>query len=146
MNEILSGLTEIKGYGGYSTTIVLLFLWWKGLPQVLEAWSNRQSKIEERMGKLLEDAQVRFAGQIREADSRHEKCIEGQEMLRLRVAELEGTIDRMRTQMTQIGISTYREATGRDELSPPMDAMLSRLGAVPRDTPDDMTDTLGKMK
>ena len=98
---------------------VLVFLslgaWWKGLPKVLEAFANRQSKVEERMGQLLEDATARFSREIAAADMRHDECIKGQQELtdevrRLRkcVGEQQETIDQMRRKFASLQVATIR--------------------------------------
>lgn len=100
MNDLSSYLEAAKGYGGYTTSVILLvgglLSWWKVLPSLIDAISNRQSKIEERMGKLLDDATERFDRQIKAADDRHAECMEGQKRLQDRVTALENEIDKLR--------------------------------------------------
>ncbi len=92
-------LDYLKGWGGYTTTVTLivggLLSWWKVLPALIEAISNRQSKIEERMGKLLESATTRFETQLAASDKRHADCMEGQETLRKRIVALEEEVDQL---------------------------------------------------
>lgn len=89
-------LESLRGLGGYSTTIALivggLLTWWKVLPSIIDAIANRQSKIEERMGSLLDDATARFTRQIAEADQRHADCMEGQRKLVARIDEQDAKI------------------------------------------------------
>lgn len=104
------------GAAGIWTVVALLLIgWWKGLPSVLDAFANRQSKIEERMGKLLEEATLRFQREIAAADERHAHCMEGQdtlqkevERLRTCVAEQQDTIEAMKRQMLQMQVSALR--------------------------------------
>jgi len=89
-------LAAIKGYGGYSTTLVVIvfgFLtWWKVLPSLIDAIANRRSKIEERLGDEMEAMSARFMAQIAAADGRHEDCIKGQNDLRDRMSAMDLTI------------------------------------------------------
>lgn len=93
----------------------LLVAWWKGLPAVLEAFANRQSKVEERMGQLLEDATARFTREIAAADARHEACMEGQEKMQAEVQRLnacvqeqQATIESLKKQLIQVQVSAIR--------------------------------------
>lgn len=111
---VLKGWTP-GGAGIWVLVAISLAGWWKGLPAVLEALANRQSKIEERMGKLLEDATARFTRELAAADARHHDCMEGQakmsgevERLRICVAEQQETIDGLKKQLTQVQVSTLR--------------------------------------
>ena len=84
MEEIIPLITKnwTPGGAGIWVLVVLSLVgWWKGLPSVLEAFANRQSKVEERMGQLLEDATARFTREIAAADKRHDECIHGQQEL-----------------------------------------------------------------
>lgn len=138
MEELLAPLLAkwTPGAAGIWTIVALLLLsWWKGLPSVLDAFANRQSKIEERMGKLLEEATLRFQREIAAADERHAHCMEGQdtlqkevERLRTCVAEQQGTIDAMKRQMSQMQISAIR--TEGTVPSPIIAAALQQLDNV----------------
>ncbi len=138
MEEIFASMLAkwTPGATGIWTMVALLLLgWWKGLPSVLDAFANRQSKIEERMGKLLEEATLRFQREIAAADERHAHCMEGQdtlqkevERLRTCVAEQQGTIDAMKRQMLQMQVSAIRvEGTAP---SPIITAALNQLDNV----------------
>jgi len=84
----LGVLKAIGSYGTPATLIIIgLLTWWRVLPALIEAISNRQSKIEERMAKLLDTTTERFERQLKEADQRHEDCIEGQRLLLTRIDE-----------------------------------------------------------
>lgn len=109
----------LKGFGGYSTTATIivfgLLAWWKVLPAFIDAISNRQSKIEERMGKLLEDATARFQREIAAADERHHDCMEGQRLMALEVDRLrdcvndqQATIEGLKRQIIQMQTSALR--------------------------------------
>ena len=80
---------KIVGSYGTPATLILLGLlaWWQGLPKLIEALSNRQSKVEERMALLLDSATQRFEKQLKEADQRHDDCMEGQRELIKRIDE-----------------------------------------------------------
>ncbi len=135
-------LESLKGYGGYSTSIVVIIValatWWKVLPSVIDALANRQSKIEERMGKLLDDATQRFEKQIAAADARHEHCMEGQEELQREVKRLrdhsiaqDKTIEGLRRQILQMQVSAVRiEGTGVTPLATAAVEALNKLPGV----------------
>ncbi len=135
-------LESLKGYGGYSTTVVIivfgLMTWWKVLPSVIDAISNRQSKIEERIGKLLDEATPRFERQIAAADERHEHCMEGQEALQREVNRLrehsvvqDKTIEGLRRQILQMQVSAVRlEGSGVTPIATATVAALDRMKGV----------------
>lgn len=145
--EATGFLQEIKGFGGYTTTATLiifgLLTWWKVLPSLIDALANRQSKIEERMGKLLEDATARFTREIEAADKRHDDCMAGQERLVSRIGVLEDkvaeqqqcieqqqqTIEGLRRKDLQQQVSALR--TEGVEKSPMIAAAISRLSKLP---------------
>lgn len=116
--EIASIITKGWTPGGAGIWVLVFMAlagWWKGLPAVLDAFANRQSKIEERMGKLLEDATVRFTREIEAADKRHDECMESQhkmsaevDRLRTCVAEQQETIDGLKKQLIQMQASALR--------------------------------------
>lgn len=85
----------------YAILIVLLLGVWKGLPAVLDAWTNRLS--EERNHREREIA--RLERQIKDADDRHAECLEGQKTLREEVNRLQGMLSAMVIQMRQIQLS-----------------------------------------
>lgn len=84
--------------------IVLLGLaaWWKGLPSVIEAITNRQSKIEERMEARLKQADERFAEQITAADGRHADCVRETDRLRQRVNDQDQRIEHQAHRITEL--------------------------------------------
>lgn len=134
-----SFLEAIKGYGGYSTSLILiiggLLTWWRVLPAVIEAISNRQSKVEERMGKLLDDATARFSRELMAADKRHDECMEASDRMRSeidslrgRVAEQDTTIEGLRRQLAQMQVSFIR--TDGLTPSPMIEAAAARLDDV----------------
>lgn len=116
--EIASVITKGWTPGGAGIWVLVFMAlagWWKGLPAVLDAFANRQSKIEERMGKLLEDATLRFTREIEAADKRHDECMESQhkmsaevDRLRTCVAEQQETIDGLKKQIIQMQASALR--------------------------------------
>lgn len=118
MEELIPLLSKgwTPGGAGIWVLVVLgLVGWWKGLPAVLEAIANRQSKIEERMGQLLEDATARFTRELAAADARHHDCMKGQsemhlevERLRECVQEQQATIDSLKKQLIQVQVSAIR--------------------------------------
>lgn len=80
---------------GWLQLAVWVLILWRGVPTFLDAITNRQSKIEERMEARLKEADERYLKQIEAADRRHDECIKGQEKLQARVAVLEGQVDKL---------------------------------------------------
>jgi hypothetical protein len=72
------------GVGVWVLVAITLIAWWKGLPPVLEAWSN--SVARERADRTREIE--RLEGQIKAADDRHSECMEGQRKLRDEMSEM----------------------------------------------------------
>ena len=138
MEGVLKLVTQNWTPGGAGIW-VLVFLslgaWWKGLPKVLEAFANRQSKVEERMGQLLEDATARFSREIAAADLRHDECIKGQQelvsevrRLRICVTEQQETIDQMRRKFSALQVATIR--TEGITPSPMIEAAMRSLDGI----------------
>ncbi len=141
MTDALTFFKELTpgGVGIWTLVAMLLAAWWKGLPTFLDAMANRQSKIEERMGKLLDDATTRFTRELAEADKRHEECIQGQERLRVRmeaqgarmevqdqcIREQQSTIEGLKRQMMSMQVSAIR--TDGMAPSPIIEAMIEKL-------------------
>jgi len=88
---ILSNWTP-GGAGVWVLVIFCLIAWWKALPAVIDAISNRRSKIEERLGAEMDAMAKRFTEQIAAADSRHDDCIRGQTELQQRITAQDGVI------------------------------------------------------
>lgn len=146
MEDFLPLLTKgwTPGGAGIWVLVVLSLVgWWKGLPAVLDAFANRQSKIEERMGKLLEDATARFTREIEAADKRHDDCMDGQQRLLSRIDTLEAkvadqqdcierqqkTIEGLRRQAIQNSVSALR-MEGQVP-SPLVEAAIEALDKIP---------------
>jgi len=141
-------LDWLKGLGGYTTTVTLiiggLLTWWKVLPSLIDAISNRQSNIEHRMGELLASATERFEKQLASADKRHDDCMAGQERLVARIneqdvkiAELSRTVEArdeviagLRKQFTQLQTTAIREEGKHPVLAPMAAAAIEALGSV----------------
>lgn len=139
MEELIPLLTKgwtPGGAGIWVVVILMLIGWWKGLPAVLDAFANRQSKIEERMGKLLDDATERFTREIAAADARHDDCMKGQEKMqteveRLRtcVNEQQATIDGLKKQIIQMQVSALR-VEGNTGAAPFAQAVVAKLDKI----------------
>lgn len=81
------------GGAGVWVGVALFFRFtWVGLPAVIEAFANRQSKIEERLGAEMDAMSKRWEERIAAADRSHEDCMKGQEALRNRIDEMDKTI------------------------------------------------------
>ena len=119
--DFLKGWTP-GGVGIWTLVIMALVAWWKGLPAFIDAMANRQSKIEERMGALLQQTTDRFSRELADADKRHEDCVKSQEVLRARIeaqdkkiaeqqeciSEQQATIEGLKRQMLQMQQSAIR--------------------------------------
>lgn len=104
------------GAAGIWVLVAMALLgWWKGLPGVLDAWTNRLAKEKEHREKEIE----RLERQIKAADDRHDECLEGQRVLRQEmtamqklhaeeVQRLQGMISGMVVQMRQMQLSAGR--------------------------------------
>lgn len=78
--------------GVWGLLAAFLIAWWKGLPPVIEALVNRQSKIEERLGAEMDAMSRRWEERLETADKQHKACHEAQEALRERVVAQDGII------------------------------------------------------
>lgn len=98
-------INVLKAAGGYGTSATLvvmgLFAWWHVLPKLIDAISNRQSKIEERMALLLETTTARFEGQLAAADKRHEDCMKGQQLLIQRIDDQDKKLSEQSTTISE---------------------------------------------
>ncbi len=82
--ELLQALSKGWTPGAVGIWLILATLLlglWKGLPGVLDSWSNRIDK--ERQHREREIA--RLEGQIKASDDRHEECLAGQDALRVEI-------------------------------------------------------------
>lgn len=77
---------------GWTLVALVIIAWWKGLPSIIEAIANRQSKIEERLGAEMSAMSERWNKRLAEADAQHARCMEGQEHLLLRIKRQDLTI------------------------------------------------------
>ncbi len=86
MEEIVPFLAKFTpGAAGIWVLVIMgLVAWWKGLPAVIEAIANRQSKIEERLGREMDAMSQRWEARLEAADKQHQECVKGQEALRER--------------------------------------------------------------
>lgn len=87
MEEIIPFLAKFTpGAAGIWVLVVMgLVAWWKGLPAVIEAIANRQSKIEERLGQEMDAMSKRWEARLEQADKQHQECHAAQEVLRGRI-------------------------------------------------------------
>jgi predicted RNase H-like nuclease (RuvC/YqgF family) len=135
ISELIGFIKTTATFGGVGIwTIVMMMAWslWKGLPSVLDAWTNRQSKEAERTDREITrlEAQIgRLEGQIASADDRHEECLKKQDEMRDQITTLQRTIDGLIAQMRQVGISAVRNEVAN--LPPPIAAMVEALDRLP---------------
>jgi len=80
------------GVGVWVLVALAFRVTWVGLPAIIDAIANRQSKIEERLGAEMDAMSVRWTARIEEADARHEHCEAGQRILMERVTAQDGII------------------------------------------------------
>jgi len=141
------------GVGIWTLVAMLLIAWWQGLPKLLDAITNRQSKIEERMQDLLDKATERFERELAAADKRHGDCMAANDVLAGRINEQEKrlagqastiaeqgdqlvtaqrTIDSLKKQIVQMQASALRVATHPSN-SGLLEPMLEQLAAVERE-------------
>lgn len=84
--DLIKGIGQ--SYGTPATLVIIgLLTWWQVLPKLIDAITNRQSKIEGRMAALLDSATERFEKELAAADKRHEDCMAGQQRLIARIDE-----------------------------------------------------------
>jgi len=85
MIDILSSFKEYQlgSIPGWGLLIAVLGFWWKGLPNLIEAWEKRSTGIETRlqaaMTITLDRYEVdlkRLADRLTESDRRHKDCEE----------------------------------------------------------------------
>lgn len=119
---------------GWIMAFAFLGILWKGLPAVLDAWSNSVAKERahrEREIKRLED-------QITASDKRHEECMDGQRKLREEmgqmakdhadeVGRLQNLISGLIIQMRQMQLSSTDSAAITPPLPSEFAAMLIKL-------------------
>lgn len=76
--------------------VSFLGILWKGLPAVLDAWSNSVAKEREHREREIKRLETQISG----ADDRHNECMEGQRKLRIEIdlmrKEHAGEIEAMR--------------------------------------------------
>lgn len=105
LNDLPQFLTQGWTPGGVGVWFLVastLGLWWRGLPAVLEAWTNRLDKERGHREREIE----RLERQIRDADDRHDECMKGQAALRREIDDLRKRIAAMVKQFPQLGATT----------------------------------------
>lgn len=97
MNAIAEAMSHIPPWAGsvpgWIMALAFLGILWKGLPAVLDAWSNSVAREREHREREIK----RLETQIAASDQRHENCMEGQtrlqdELERMRVAHADEII------------------------------------------------------
>ena len=92
LQELLARGWTPGAVGVWALLAAFLIAWWKGLPAVIEAMANRQSKIEERLGAEMDAMSARWEARLEAADKQHQECIAGQDALRDRITKQDATI------------------------------------------------------
>lgn len=140
----MEGLTPIvdalsKGWtpGGVGIWVIVLTMLtglWKGLPAVLDAWSNSVARERENREKEVaaerghrEREISRLESQIAASDKRHEECMEGQKALRAEIAEQNKTISALVLGIRQMQLSG---SVGVTEFPASMASIINRIGGV----------------
>lgn len=117
MDEISAffGKVNFGTLPGWIQVGIWVLILWKGLPSVLDAWTNRVSKEADRTDREI----ARLERQLLEMDKRHEDCMKGQDSLREQLTKVYGQLD----QMKQIMRSSLNLSMGDP-------AMISSLAAL----------------
>jgi hypothetical protein len=149
MNAITETLEHVPAWAGsvpgWIMAISFLGILWKGLPAVLDSWSNSVAKEREHRQSEI----ARLEKQIKDGDDRHSECMEGQRSLRIEIAEmqtkhtreledmqarhmreverLQQLVSGMVMQLRQVQLSALRTGVVPD-VTPEIAAMLAKLG------------------
>jgi septal ring factor EnvC (AmiA/AmiB activator) len=134
IGEWISRTLTVGSVGIWTIVIMAAGAWWKGLPAVLGAWDGRLSKQQERIDREFE----RLERQIKEADDRHDDCMEGQRKLREEMAavrethraEVETLYGQLR-QLRQLIASTGANQDMPAGVSPMLAPMMNALSNLP---------------
>jgi len=125
MDEILA--VALKGWtpGAVGIWLILgslLAALWKGLPSVMDAWSNSVGREQAQREREI----TRLENQIIASDKRHAECEDAQRGLREEINRLQQLISGLVIQMRQIQLSAA--ATGQPvDLPPRFAEMLKSL-------------------
>lgn len=137
--SVSEALEAAKGFGGYTTTGVVLLMWWKGLPGLLQALERLVTVFTERNAKIAAtfDAQVkRLEEQLKAADARYEardhECQQRVSDMQERIDALETEIAGMRRQERQRALSA-RDIMGQTSLPPAIAPLIQALDKLPED-------------
>lgn len=105
MNEVAQAFAQWPAWAGsvpgWVMAIGFLGILWKGLPSVLDAWSNSVAKEREHREREIK----RLEDQITASDERHAECMDGQRKLREEIDRLQGIISGMVIQMRQMQLA-----------------------------------------
>lgn len=119
---LLQGWTP-GGVGVWVLVFATLIAWWKGLPAVLDAWSN--SVARERDDRMREID--RLERQIEASDARHAECMDGQRKLREEIDRLQRLISGMVIQMRQMQLASLDGGPIAPSIPPEFAALLLAL-------------------
>lgn len=97
MTELLAFIKalELGTVSGWTLVAIALFIAWKMtavVPILIQAWEQRSSGVEERLQAAMKATLERYDKQLKEADEQHQKCLDGQERLRVRITKQDTTI------------------------------------------------------
>lgn len=123
------------GVGIWVLVVIALVGWWKGLPAVLDAWSNSVARERAHREREIE----RLEAQIVASDHRHEECMTGQRKLReemgqmqkdhlSEISRLQGLISGLVAQMRHMQLSTVdSQPMSPNSIPPEFAAMLLQI-------------------
>jgi len=121
ITDLTKGWTP-GGVGIWVLVASFLGIWWKGLPAVLDAWTNSVHREREHREREIE----RLEKQIVASDARHEECMEGQARLREEIDRLRNQITGYLVQMRQMQLSGVMTP-----LTPDFSGMIAALAERP---------------
>ena len=140
MNEIAETLSTVPAWAGsvpgWIMAVSFLGILWKGLPAVLDAWSNSVAKERDHRVREIQ----RLEEQISASDHRHTECMDGQRALRdeielmrrshaEEISGLHQIITGMVIQMRQIQM-TAASLSSDGNMSPALAAMFDQLDRI----------------
>ena len=137
MIELLASLKEyqIGTLPGWSLVFISLAFWWKGLPNLIDAWEKRSTGIESRLQAAMTVTLDRYEIELRhlnerltESDKRHKECEEKAQRQSDRINHLEKEIIGFQRQIAAQDIATAGHLNL--DATPATKAMVEKMKAV----------------
>lgn len=137
-------------FGVWTGVFILLGMWWKGLPNLITAFADRRSKIEERLGAEMDAMSKRWEDRIAQADKSHDDCMKGQESLRERINQMDRTIAEQNATIARLAGLTTTQAQTISELNSQVASMHAQArqtsASVLRVLPENTSPQMRSMK